>query len=111
MRFFIGPVLSTGEADFINGKIHEGIDKFDILDGLIHPPYFTMLSEKDPDKFMANIIDNTNKFYGFQLVLTGETFEERLDNFYRLLTENHLGKFLADDEVEPPRKRHRSPRS
>jgi hypothetical protein len=76
------------------GDVYEGETFRDVLQWMIDPPGFTMNVEKDPDKYMVWCLDNLRRGGGKDLKVSGETQDERIECFFRLLMENGLACFV-----------------
>ncbi|MDR3204134.1 MAG: hypothetical protein LBV23_05270 [Deltaproteobacteria bacterium] len=95
MKIYLGP----GAPDPRNGEIFEGKDKLELLKWMINPPCFTMNTEKDPDRFMVQCINDINELLGRNLKLKGSTLEERLDSFFDILVANNMAIWVPDNPI------------
>ncbi|MDR2302456.1 MAG: hypothetical protein LBF38_10505 [Deltaproteobacteria bacterium] len=94
MKIFLGTLDSEGRPCFDAGDVLEGDTYLEVLEMLINPPFFTMNTEKDPDKFMDNCLARIKKFSRLDLAVTGETTAERAENFFKILIENKLACYV-----------------
>jgi hypothetical protein len=94
MKVFLGTLDMNGRPCFGAGDILEGETHMDVLNALIDPPFFTMNTEKDPDKFMLTILERANKFGKFKLKISGDMLEERVDSFFKVLMDNKLACYV-----------------
>jgi hypothetical protein len=94
MKIFLGTLDLEGRPCFGAGDVLEGETFLAVLEMLIDPPFFTMNTEKDPNKFIDNCLARIKKYSQLDLVVTGETPAERAENFFKALIENKLACYV-----------------
>jgi hypothetical protein len=90
MKMFVGTLTLEGKPVLSAGDVFEGDTWLDLIRMMIDPPFFTMNTEKDPDRFIDQCLASINKFSGLNLSVSGGTTEERAENFFEALMTNNL---------------------
>ncbi|MDR2368505.1 MAG: hypothetical protein LBF58_10455 [Deltaproteobacteria bacterium] len=94
MKIFVGTLDMHGKPCFDAGDVFEGETHLMMLAMMIDPPFFTMNTEKDPDRFIDQTLEQIKKFSGMDLRATGETTAVRAESFFKVLVENKLACYV-----------------
>jgi hypothetical protein len=94
MKIFVGALDLKGNPCLDAGDVFTGNTYMQVLEMMMHPPFFTMNTETDPDKFIDWCLANLLKLGGVKLVVTGQTPAERAENFFKALMDNNFACYV-----------------